>query len=213
MITIGARRELSRDIVDSMHDFRHEIFVRRLKWSLPLVDGVERDEFDNEDAVYFIVRDTDEQITACARLLPTTGPYLMSERFTELLGGKPAPSDSVVWELSRFATNVRKTGEGRVLSLSQPTLDLLDAVIRFAQRRGVRQLALVTSIPIERLLLRAGFDVHRFAAPARMRDGLYVALFIELPAPEARAPFEPAHPRARFTSNCGDVSRVNHSGT
>jgi acyl homoserine lactone synthase len=202
MISIGGRRELSPEMVDSMHDFRHEIFVRRLGWSLPLMNGVERDEFDNEAAVYFIVRDTDEQITACARLLPTTGQYLMSECFQELLGGRAAPHDPGVWELSRFATNVRKTGEGRVLSLSQPTMDLLHAVMRYARRCGARQLALVTSIPIERLLLRAGFDVHRFAAPVRMRDGVYVALFIELPAAELPA----TEPQERFEPHTLDWS-------
>jgi len=185
MITIGARKELTPEVVSSMHEFRHEIFVRRLRWSLPLLDGVERDEYDIEDAVYFIARDASDDITACARLLPTTGPYLLLEKFPHLLGSNPAPCDPHVWELSRFATNMRKTREGRVLSLSQPTLDLLDAVISYARRRGAQRLALVTSIPIERLLLRAGFEVHRIAAPVQMSDGLFVALYIELPASEA----------------------------
>jgi acyl homoserine lactone synthase len=164
-----------------MHEFRLKVFVHRLNWSLPLIDGEERDEFDNEDAVYFIVRDLNGRITGCARLLPTTGPYLLSERFAELLGGQPAPRDPQVWELSRFAASVRKTGAGRVLSLSQPTLDLLEAVIKFAQRQGGQRLALVTTVPIERLLLRAGYDVHRLGAPLQMGDCLCVALIIELP--------------------------------
>jgi N-acyl-L-homoserine lactone synthetase len=191
MITIGGRNDLALDVVNSMHEFRHEIFVRRLGWSLPLIDGVERDEFDNEDAVYFIVRDLSECITGCARLLPTTGPYLLSELFGDLLGDQPAPCDPQVWELSRFAASVRKTGEGRVLSLSQPTLDLLEAVISFAQQRAAKRLALVTTVPIERLLLRAGFDVHRIAAPAQVRDCLCVALFIELPPAVAAVGLDP----------------------
>lgn len=210
MVTIGARQELPTDIVDSMHHFRHEIFVRRLGWSLPLIDGVERDEFDNERAVYFIDRNVNGQTTACARLLPTTGPYLLSERFAELLGGGPAPCDPRVWELSRFATNVRKTGEGRVLSLSQPTLDLLGTIIRFAQGRGADRLALVTSIPIERLLLRAGFDVHRFAPPARVRDGVYIALFIGLPPAEIPEPVQPGAQAWSDADGDSDVGPFGH---
>jgi len=189
VITIGGRNDLALEVVNSMHQFRHEVFVHRLNWSLPLIDGTERDEFDNADAVYFIVSDDNERVTACARLLPTTGPYLLSERFAELLGEQPAPQDPQVWELSRFAASVRKTGAGRVLSLSPPTLDLLDAVIKFAQQRGVSRLALVTTVAIERLLLRAGLDVHRLAAPQQVRDCLCVALVIELPA--AAAPETP----------------------
>jgi acyl homoserine lactone synthase len=191
MITIGGRNDLALEVVNSMHEFRHEIFVRRLRWSLPMIDGEERDEFDNEAAVYFIVRDLSGGITGCARLLPTTGPYLLSERFAALLGGQPAPQDPQVWELSRFAASVRKTGAGRVLSLSQPTLDLLEAVIGFAQQRGVKRLALVTTVPIERLLLRAGFDIHRLTAPTQMRDCLCVALFLELPPAAAAGSPDP----------------------
>jgi len=168
-----------------MHAFRHEIFVRRLGWALPLVEGVERDEYDNEDAVYFIARDPAESVTACARLLPTIKKCLLSELAEDLLGHNPPPCDPLIWELSRFATNVRKSGEGRVLSLSQPTLDLLAAIIEFARQHEIQQLVLATSVAIERLLIRAGFDVHRLAAPRRMPDGLFVVIFIEVAATSA----------------------------
>ena len=87
---------------------------------------------------------------------------------------------SRIWELSRFATSVRKSGEGRVLSLSQPTLDLLAAIIDFARQRDIKRLVLGTCVAIERLLIRAGFDIHRLAAPRRMPDGLFVVVFIEV---------------------------------
>ncbi len=182
MITVGGRHELAPHLVSSMHEFRHEIFVGRLGWSLPLLDGVERDQYDNEQAVYFVDRDAGGNITACARLLPTTTSYMLPDLFTELLGGRRPPRDPAVWELSRFAASVRKSREGRILSLSQPTLDLLEAVCEFARQHAAKRLLLVTSIASERLLLRAGFDVHRLAAPMEMPEGLCVALYIEVPA-------------------------------
>jgi N-acyl-L-homoserine lactone synthetase len=187
MITIGARNELALQVVRSMHEFRHAIFVRRLRWSLPMLGGLECDQYDNEQAVYFIVRDDEGRTTACARLLPTTAGYMLPEVFPELLGGQPAPRDRAIWELSRFATSVRQTHEGRVLSLSQPTLDLLQAVTEFARQNAVKRLLLVTSVAIERLLLRAALDVHRLGAPVRMSSGLAIALFIEVPAVPAAA--------------------------
>jgi acyl homoserine lactone synthase len=180
VITIGGRNELATDVVNSMHAFRHEIFVRRLGWSLPMIEGVERDQYDNEDAIYFIARDPADHITACARLLPTTRQCLLSELAGDLLGHNPPPQDPWIWELSRFATSVRKSGEGRVLSLSQPTLDLLAAIIDFARQRDIKRLVLGTFVAIERLLIRAGFDIHRLAAPRRMPDGLFVVVFIEV---------------------------------
>jgi acyl homoserine lactone synthase len=182
MIAVGSRAALSPQLIASMHEFRKEIFVKRMGWSLPLVDGVERDSYDNEDAVYFTVQDLDDRMTACARLLPTTRPYMLADLFPHLVSNTPVPHDATVWELGRFATDVRKTGAGRVLSLSQPTLDLLEAIMTYSRRHGVRQLVLVTAVAIERLVLRAGFHVHRLGAPERTETGLMVACVIEVAA-------------------------------
>ena len=165
-----------------MHAFRYEIFVRRLGWSLPLIDGVERDQFDNESAVYFVTRDAMNNITACARILPTTVPYMLQEVFPHLLGDNPAPNDPAVWELSRLATNVRSTGEGRILSFSRSTLELLESILEYARGCRVKRIVLVITPAIERLLLRARFEVHRLGAPARSADdGLIVAAYLEVP--------------------------------
>lgn len=185
MITMGERNELAPEIVDSMHAFRNEVFVRRLGWSVPMIDGVERDQYDNENAIYFVMRDASGGVTACARLLPTMTPCMLSDLFSELLGSHAPPHDPTVWELSRFAASVRKSGDGRVLSLSQQTLDLLEAVFEFARQHGVEQLALVTSVAVERLLIRGALDVRRVAAPRRMPDGLFVALYIRVPSAAA----------------------------
>lgn len=179
-ITIGNCRQLSTRILDLMHEFRHEVFVRRLKWSLPVVNGVERDEYDTSSARYVVLSDDSERITACARLLPTTERYMLPELFPQLLGGHEIPRAANIWELSRFATSVRETGEGRILSLSKPTIDFLDLVIDCAQRHNVGRLIFVTSVGIERLMLRAGVPVHRIGPPALVDGQLTVALFIEV---------------------------------
>ena len=179
-IAIGNRNELAPQLLSEMHAFRHEVFIRRLGWSLPLVEKIERDQYDHEDAVYLMACDTESRVTACARLIPTTGAYMLPDVFPELLGGAAAPRDPAVWELSRFATNVRATHEGRVLSLSQPTLDLLNSVFSFARQRRIKQLVLVTSVAIERLMIRAGLDAHRMGAPAQVFGTLCVALVLEV---------------------------------
>lgn len=187
MISVGGRGELTPAVVRSMHRLRHETFVGRLRWTLPLVGGVERDRYDNREAVYFVVHDVHEDVTACARLLPTTSAYMLADLFAELLGDRPPPRDPDTWELSRFATSVRRSREGRILSLSPPTLELLEAIFRFARDNAIARLLLVTSIAIERLLLRAALDVHRIGPPAHMPDGLIVALAIEVPRPGSAA--------------------------
>ncbi|WP_347333173.1 acyl-homoserine-lactone synthase, partial [Ralstonia pseudosolanacearum] len=58
--------------------YRHQIFVGQLGWQLPMADGrFERDQYDRDDTVYVVARDADGAICGCARLLPTTRPYLL----------------------------------------------------------------------------------------------------------------------------------------
>lgn len=186
-VAIGCRNQLPHHLVKSMHEFRHEVFVRRLGWPLqpvPCVEAGERDEYDTADTLYLVVSDERERVTACARLLASTGPYMLRSLFPQLLGEMPPPSDPSIWELSRFATDVRATRQGRVLSLSASTLDLLDMVIEAARQRSVRKLILATSVAVERLMLRACIDSHRVAPPKRIDGALCVALLIDVPAPK-----------------------------
>lgn len=178
MITIAGRSELTTEAVDLMHKFRREVFVDRLGWSLPLIEGAERDEYDTDDAVYVLARDKQQRITGCARLLPTASRSMLSDLFSELLGGQPSPRGPAVWEVSRFAS-VKQTGEGRVLALCESTLELFDAVLTHARNRSIERLIQVTTVAIERLLLRHNYNVHRVASPARIGGDLCVAVYLE----------------------------------
>lgn len=180
-LRIANRDELTPQVLASMHEFRREIFVRRLRWSLPLIGGIECDEYDQSHTVYVMLVNASNEVTACARLLPTTGSYMLPQLFPQLLGSMPAPNDPSVWELSRFATNTRATKEGRVLSLAEPTVRLIDSVFVCARQRAVQRLVWVTSIALERLLLRRGYDVHRICSPALIEGVPSVALYIEVP--------------------------------
>lgn len=188
VVSIGNSWQLGAQVLSLMHAFRHEVFVKRLKWSLPLIDGEERDEYDTQDAKYVVIREGSDRVTACARLLPTITAYMLPDLFPQLLGGAAAPRDPTIWELSRFATSVRETREGRVLSLSKPTLEFLDLILDFARRHDITRLLFVTSVQIERLMLRARLPVHRIAPPALVDGRLTVALSIETAAEQSTVP-------------------------
>jgi N-acyl-L-homoserine lactone synthetase len=183
---MGSSGQLGVDSLKLMYAFRYDVFVTRLGWSLPLRDGVERDQYDGPNARYVVQSEGSDCVTACARLLPTVQSYMLPELFPQLLGGRPAPRDASIWELSRFATSVRHTHEGRILCLSKPTVDFLDLVLCFARRERIARLIFVTSIGIERLMLRARVPVHRIGPPALIDGRLHVALFIEV-RPQAAA--------------------------
>ena len=182
--------------------------MNRQDWSLPPIGRLERDPYAREDMVYVSVCDENDDVIACARLLPTTGSHPLPDIFSELLAGAKAPKHPGVWELSRFATGVRADDKGRMCALSQLTLELLESVFAHGRRANIDRLLLVTTISIERLMLRAGLEAHRFG-PTISIDGSYcVALFIEVP----RTPVDGAkfmgRRRAVSLSGNAEIARI-----
>jgi N-acyl-L-homoserine lactone synthetase len=185
-ITSGISSQFESGLLESMHEFRHDVFVRRLGWSLPLIDQTERDQYDHEQTLYVTISDPAGRVTASARLLPTTGRYMLPELFPQLLGGRGAPRDAGIWELSRFATYMRE-GEGRMLTCSKTSLGLFKAVLAFGREHDIERFLFVTCIAVERLMLRHGFDANRIAKPALVGDSWCVALMLETAAAEQLA--------------------------
>jgi acyl homoserine lactone synthase len=159
---------LPRQLFGKLASYRHKVFVERLGWQLQAEDGLEFDQFDRPDTVYVIARDDEGHVIGCARLLPTTRPYLLGEVFPELMHDLPVPSSPEIWELSRFAA-VDVNGAATMSPLGQFSspiaVNLLQASIDSAAERGARQLITVSPLGIERLLRKAWFSAHRAGPP------------------------------------------------
>ncbi len=174
---------LPEDVDAALAHYRHRIFVEQLGWSLPCADeGSERDQYDRDDTVYVVARDKSGGICGCARLLPTTRPYLLQELFSFLLAdGTEPPTAADVWELSRFAASGLDDplGDQGAAWAVQP---MLASVVECAVKLGARQLIGVTFLSMERLFRRIGVHAHR-AGPAQRIDGrMVVACWIDLDA-------------------------------
>jgi acyl homoserine lactone synthase len=181
----GTTRDFSPEIQNAISQYRHAIFIERLGWDLPVQDGLEQDQFDRDDTLYVVTRDPDTaEISGCARLLPTTKPYLLGEIFPHLMNGQPAPAQSDVWELSRFASmDLRATpSQSSTHNAARQTRNLLAASVSIAVSYGAKRLITVSPLGVERLLMRMGVNSHR-AGPPVLVDGKPVfACWIELDA-------------------------------
>ncbi|WP_116141052.1 acyl-homoserine-lactone synthase [Trinickia diaoshuihuensis] len=174
---------LPEDLDAALANYRHRIFVELLGWRLPCADDrFERDQYDRDDTVYVVAHDESGAICGCARLLPTTRPYLLQELFPSLLAdGMTPPSSADVWELSRFAASTSDGAFGEEAG-AWAVRPMLASVVECAVKLGARRLIGVTFLSMERLFRRVGVHAHR-AGPAQRIDGrMVVACWIDLDA-------------------------------
>jgi N-acyl-L-homoserine lactone synthetase len=155
----GTATELGPSLWQALGRYRHRVFVQHLGWSLPGASGhTEWDCYDRPDTVYVLALSAAGSLCGCARLLPTTRPYLLAEVFPQLLDGRPAPHDKNTWELSRFAAVDLDTAPLRGHTLGSPqALELLLAAMREAAHRGASALISVSPTAIQRILRNGGF--------------------------------------------------------
>jgi len=179
---IGSSESISDNVKAEVFSYRYKVFVEQLGWELDTPFDREVDQFDHENTIYVIAKNQQREIIGCARLLPTTMPYLLEEVFPELLNGLAPPKSSDIWELSRFTSlDLKEKGipENTQFSLDS-TVDLLKQTIQCAKRQGAKKIISVSPIGVERLLRKAGFKAHR-AGPPKIIDGYpLVACWIEV---------------------------------
>jgi N-acyl-L-homoserine lactone synthetase len=69
---VGVEAATNPVIFEDLFRLRHEIYIVRRKWgALRHEHGLERDSYDNSDAVYLIGFSTDGKVNCGLRLLPT----------------------------------------------------------------------------------------------------------------------------------------------
>ena len=174
----GTASQLSPVLLTRLFNYRYKVFVETLGWTLPCKKQLEIDAFDHKDTCYVLALDSCSVIIGCARLLPTSQPYLLSEIFPELLNGMDAPSSPDVWELSRF-TSMDPRFDISQLPLERSRALLIEAM-KVVKRSGGKSLISVSPIGVERLLRRVGIQGHRIGPPCRIDGHSLIACWIEL---------------------------------
>lgn len=178
----GDAPRFGQSVLLDMFAFRHDVFYQRLGWDVHTRYQLEYDEFDDMDPVYMLAEDDGGEIEGCWRLLPTLGPYMLRDTFPELLRGESAPSDSHVWELSRFAVATHEDDVNRQAPLNDVTLGMIRKVYDFALSHGIHEYVTVTSVSLERLLKRTGLPIRRFGDGKAQKVGtvLTVACHVDI---------------------------------
>lgn len=151
--------------LDSMHMLRARIFRERMNWDVDVRNGRERDQFDHCRPTYVLAVSDRDQVSGCARLLPATGPTLLSVLFPELIGSHLFNPHAAMVESSRFCVDTSIEAGRAGHALHDATWTLFAAIIERSMTDGYDELVTVTDIRIERILRRAGWPMARIGEP------------------------------------------------
>ncbi|PNS08162.1 acyl-homoserine-lactone synthase [Solilutibacter silvestris] len=181
-VLFGNAASLSDRLFHELGKYRRDIFIEKLGWELDATNELELDQFDRNDTIYVLARDENRRIIGCARLLPTTRPYLLGEVFPNLLNGLKPPCSKEVWELSRFAAtgHLNQGSSPGPQHPSKLAIEILNVAANYAKRQGAKRLITVSPIGMERLLQKTGFHTHRAGPPILVAGHPTVACWIEI---------------------------------
>lgn len=165
-ITRIADRHLPTHTRCAIGRYRHQVFIQALQWDLPTQGGQEHDEFDHHAAVHLLAQVPGQALIGYARLLPTTGSYLLGTHFPHLIEGGHAPCDPAIWELSRYTACdvMRPSAAACAATQTRVGKQLLLEAVRYVAQQGGEQIVFCTTLAVERLAHRWGVHIERMGA-------------------------------------------------
>jgi acyl homoserine lactone synthase len=163
-----------------MFQLRARVFSGRLGWDVSVIDGMEKDRYDDLEPVYILQRDRDERVCGCVRLLPTTGPTMLRDTFAQLPQSAPMPSDPRIWETSRFAIDAPAASAVGAGGAALLTYELFAGVVEFGLARNLTHIVTVTDARLERILRRANWPLQRMGDAIQIGDTRAVAGLLDI---------------------------------
>lgn len=152
----GTNRHLYTQLLDEMFALRARVFGLRLGWEVDIQDGREIDQFDALDPAYVIGVNDENKVVSCVRALQTTGPHMLSDVFSSILGGEPPLRSATVWESTRFCVDTETLDRGKTRgSISYATCELMAASLEYARDSGISDIVTVIDPIMNRVLKRS----------------------------------------------------------
>jgi N-acyl-L-homoserine lactone synthetase len=176
LVTERVRRPLADATLRSMFEARKRVFVDLLKWDVPVLgDRFELDQFDDEHAIYIIVRGEAGEHLASARMLPTVRPHLLDTLFADLCASDP-PRGPEVLEITRFCLDRRVPGRRRLAVRNR----LVSALADYALANGIATYTGIAEMRWLQQILAFGWSCRPLGLPRTRNGKMLGALRIDI---------------------------------
>jgi acyl homoserine lactone synthase len=159
MIVTRTADRLTADypLFDQMFRLRAATFKTRLDWDVEVIDGWERDAYDDLDPLYLMSIDPlSGQLRGSCRLLPTSGPHMMSEVFGPHFEPDATLCSPRIWEVTRFCVREEMKSTATPSGLNVATVELFAGVCELGRAAGISHVTGVYEPMMARIYRRAG---------------------------------------------------------
>ena len=165
-------------LMEQMFRLRASVFHDHLKWDVEVVEGRERDKYDGEGPVYIIYTDDDARIVkGSLRLLPTTGPTVLADFFSDTLPAGVQISAPTTWECTRFCLNDRVLHAGNRSDMVYACVTLLVALGKVAINAGIETILGNFDSAMLKLYRHVGCEVDVLGSTLRFGRPVYLGSF------------------------------------
>jgi acyl homoserine lactone synthase len=163
-------------LLEQMFRMRARIFHDHLGWDVVVKDGMERDKYDQQSPVYIIYTDEDgHRVKGSLRLLPTTGPTLVADFFSDTLPDAASLMAPTIWECTRFCLDDDVWQKNKEEIVFASTV-LLVALGDLALRAGIESVIGNFDAAALHLWRRIGCEVEILGSTSRYGRPVYLGL-------------------------------------
>jgi len=136
----GSERSTYPDYFNRLFQLRYQIFVAGRGWPLPSKNGCEIDQYDVDNAVYFLDVNDDDEIEGAVRITPTETDSLTADYFSHLVEIDEPLRAPDVYEATRYIVlPIQKSG----LSNRRVSARILCALTEWCLEAGVSSIQAV----------------------------------------------------------------------
>lgn len=147
-------------LLEQMNRSVASLFPETQNWSPGGGSMPEKDGFDSCAALYLMSVSEDHKRLYCScRLLPTSGPHMMSEVFGAYFGPDAILRTPLIWEITRFCRSRALHSTATPGGLHFPTIELLAGICELGMGCGMSHATMVFAPLTQRILRRAGLGI------------------------------------------------------
>ncbi|MGJ3647077.1 acyl-homoserine-lactone synthase [Sphingomonas sp. GlSt437] len=174
VITASNSQEYCHEL-SQFFKLRREIFVEEKGWNLASIDGEERDEYDDDQAIYLLNIGQDGKVVAGQRVRPTTTNSMLSDHFPAAVAIKDRPiADETTWEVTRGFVIPELRRSAHRQSRAAFRVGSLEVALEF----GIDRMLGITEIETLPWFFNMGYHVHLIGLPVATGETSSVALEI-----------------------------------